>query len=217
MQVDCIYNPQFVLFRTRYGDMALQLLILIYVPSLSLQHCGQCHAILTLKQLGYFFSKYILIFCCFFHYKCNILVKLVQYNEYLINTVDTNGLVLYSTRASVATEQNTHPCISSCLWVNTRRYNPYGWHFTEWMSEWLSLTAFLEQRTARSICILQRTFPFLEIKSVYWFKFHWHLFQGSTSQSVIIGLGNGFVLNKQQSFTSWTFDDLVFPCIHTWW
>ena len=66
---------------------------------------------------------------------------------------------------------------------------------------------------------LQRTFPFLEIKSVYWFKFHWHLFQGSTSQSVITGLGNGFVLNKQQSFTSWTFDDLVFPCIHddkTW-
>ena len=43
-------------------------------------------------------------------------MKLVQYNEYLISIVDTDGLML-STRASVAKVVTTHPCITRCLGV----------------------------------------------------------------------------------------------------
>ena len=46
-------------------------------------------------------------------------MRLVQNNEYLISTVDANGLVLYCTWASVGTVPSTHPCVSSCVWVNT--------------------------------------------------------------------------------------------------
>ena len=39
-------------------------------------------------------------------------------NIYLVSTVGTDGWC-FSIRASVATVLGTHPCVSSCLWVNT--------------------------------------------------------------------------------------------------
>ena len=52
--------------------------------------------------------------------------KLIQYNEYLVSVVDTDALVLYSTRASVATMLSTNP-LQSCLWVmsSTSVYNEW--------------------------------------------------------------------------------------------
>ena len=51
-------------------------------------------------------------------------MKLVQYNAYIVSTMDTDGLVL-STRASVATVVSMHPYVSSCEWVkqSTRNIN----------------------------------------------------------------------------------------------
>ena len=48
-------------------------------------------------------------------------MELVQYNECYFSSVDIDGLV-FSTRTSVATVLNEHPCVSSCLWVNPLRH-----------------------------------------------------------------------------------------------
>ena len=55
----------------------------------------QCiqHA-LTLKWLGHFFSKCDFIFWCCSPYVQYFYIKLVQYNECLVNIVDADGLVL---------------------------------------------------------------------------------------------------------------------------
>ena len=63
---------------------------------------------LTLKLLCLFILNLILL-PNGFQYYC---VNPVQYNEYSVGNVDTDGLVL-STKASVATVPNTHPCVSS--------------------------------------------------------------------------------------------------------
>ena len=45
-------------------------------------------------------------------------MKLVWYDEYLVNTVDTDGLVL-STRSSVAIVLSMYLCFFNCIWVQT--------------------------------------------------------------------------------------------------
>ena len=79
---------------------------------------------LSLKQLVIFFSKNMIIFSNVipdYHF-C---MELIQCDEYLVNTVDTDGLVIYdhgkSTRASVPTvlHVSTHLYITRCLWVNS--------------------------------------------------------------------------------------------------
>ena len=47
---------------------------------------------LTSKQLGYFFLKCVL-FSNDVHNKCIFFIKLVQNNDYLVSTVDTNGMM----------------------------------------------------------------------------------------------------------------------------
>ena len=50
---------------------------------------------LTLKRPGHFFFQNIILFSNDVHNKCNTFVlKLAQYNENLISTEDTDGLVL---------------------------------------------------------------------------------------------------------------------------
>ena len=50
---------------------------------------------LTLKWLGRFFFQNVISFSDAVHLMCNIFyIKLVQYNECLVNIVDTDGLVL---------------------------------------------------------------------------------------------------------------------------
>ena len=49
---------------------------------------------LTPKRLGHFL-KNVILFCNVVHHKYDIFyMKLVQYNECLVNIVDTDGLVL---------------------------------------------------------------------------------------------------------------------------
>ena len=55
---------------------------------------------LTLKRLGHFFSKHNFIFSFWSPQVQYFYVKPVQYNEYLISIVDTDGLVLFSTKKS---------------------------------------------------------------------------------------------------------------------
>ena len=67
---------------------------------------------LTLKQLGFFFQNAIL-FSCVAHYRYNISVWNWS-NTMLISSAPWVLMVWYfSTRASVATVLNTHPCVSS--------------------------------------------------------------------------------------------------------
>ena len=64
--------------------------------------------------------------------------------------------------------------------------------------------------TDPSICNMLKDF-FI----VFWLKCHWSSFLGFELELVIIGLGNGLVLNVWQSIT-WTSDDPVHWCIYAW-
>ena len=54
-------------------------------------------------------------------------MELVQYNEWLSTWVPI--ALCFSTRASVVTGLSSHPCVSSCLWVNPAQYL-----FVHWMA-----------------------------------------------------------------------------------
>ena len=79
---------------------------------------------LTLKPLGYFFSKCNSTFSII-HPEWNIVVWNHPSTMNILSTLWILMAWCFSTRASVATVLNTHPCVSRCLRVNYSeiRYN----------------------------------------------------------------------------------------------
>ena len=89
---------------------------------------------LTLKKLGIFFQNVILysnVFCS----KCNILVWNWSNTMNIFSALWLLMAWCFSTRPAVATVLITHPCVSSCLWVNqwlTRDWS--NMHFKDFRS-----------------------------------------------------------------------------------
>ena len=87
---------------------------------------------LTLKHLSICFQNFILF--------SNVFSVNVFFVWNGINTMDVNLWVLmawcFSTSASVATVLSTHPCDSSCLWVNSLIYRVGGCKF-KYVISWI--------------------------------------------------------------------------------
>ena len=60
------------------------------------------------------------------HYKYNISVWIWSYTMNISSALWVLMAWCFSTRASVATLLNTHPCVSSCLGVKTKKKTPHG-------------------------------------------------------------------------------------------
>ena len=67
------------------------------------------------------FFQNIILFSCVVHYKYNISVWNWSNTKIISSALWVLMVWCFSTRASVATLLNTHPCVSSCLGVNTLR------------------------------------------------------------------------------------------------
>ena len=72
---------------------------------------------LTLKHMRICFED-VILFSNVAHCKCNVFVSIVTITMNICSALWVLMSWCFSTRASVATVLSTHPCVSSCLWVN---------------------------------------------------------------------------------------------------
>ena len=85
----------------------------------------------------------VIFFACV-HCKCDLFyMNLVQYNQYLVSTVDTDGLVLWHQVISSHSAKNA-PMHSNYLWVKslpndvlTWKHFPHDWPFVKGTCWWI--------------------------------------------------------------------------------
>ena len=109
----------------------------------------------------------------------------MQYNEYLISTVDADGL-WFSTRASVATVLSMHSYISSCLWVNLAM-------ITTWKNARLTLVYFTKHKSRFAFSVISQHWN----GSRSWRASSWKItFLRSSSVVVFRGMVQDFTCDK---------------------